>query len=534
MRQALADPHLLGGAMPGDTWKPWRTLLIALMGERLTPSERRLFRKLTGRRHEAGFRAEEFVAVIGRRGGKTFSAAVLLVYIAIMVDYSKVLTTGERGVALCIAQTQKTAAVAFRYASDIIEAVPLLKAMVIGRTLDSISLNNGVDLEVRPASFRGLRGITCVAVLADEVAFWMIEGAANPDVEILNALRPTLATTGGPLLIFSSPYAQRGELWELYQRHYGPKGDAAVLVAQATSREMNPALSQAVVERAIARDPAFASAEYLAQFRTDISNFLDRDVLRASVDDSVRVRPPLNGVAYTAFVDASSGRGDSFAAAVCHVEQDQRLVLDCLYEKKPPFAASATVAEVCALLKNYRVFEVQGDAYSIGFLESEFARSGVRYLACELDRSELFLSALPLFTSGRVRLLDHARLVDQFAQLERQAGVNGKDRVTHPKNGHDDCANAVAGALVIASTVRRMNLEYLQEQCRKVMALPPNPHRAHSANRFMRRPGFMAAYQSAMRPQGQKQFPSWALPPEKFEQRDQPSQFPFQQKEGSK
>ena len=66
------------------------------------------------------------------------------------------------------------------------------------------------------------------------------------------------------------------------------------------------------------------------------------------------------------------------------------------------------------------------------------------------------------------------------------------------------------------------------------MALPPNPHRAHSANRFMRRPGFMAAYQSAMRPQGQKQFPSWALPPEKFEQRDQPSQFPFQQKEGSK
>jgi hypothetical protein len=68
MRKALEDPNLLGHALPGDTWRPWRILLIALMGEALTDDERIVFKELTGRDHEAGFRCEEFVAVIGRAG----------------------------------------------------------------------------------------------------------------------------------------------------------------------------------------------------------------------------------------------------------------------------------------------------------------------------------------------------------------------------------------------------------------------------------------------------------------------------------
>jgi hypothetical protein len=54
-------------------------------------------------------------------------------------------------------------------------------------------------IAVRAASFRSLRGLTCVAAVADEIAFWQCEdGSANPDVEILRAVRPTLLTTRGP------------------------------------------------------------------------------------------------------------------------------------------------------------------------------------------------------------------------------------------------------------------------------------------------------------------------------------------------
>ncbi|MBG0795857.1 hypothetical protein IYY11_21080 [Methylocystis sp. H62] len=66
----------------------------------------------------------------------------------------------------------------------------------------------------------------------------------------------------------------------------------------------------------------------------------------------------------------------------------------------------------------------------------------------ERDRSQIYLDAMPLFTSGRVRLLDSQRLITQFAQLERRTSSLGRDRVDHPAAGHDDLCNAAALALI--------------------------------------------------------------------------------------
>jgi hypothetical protein len=51
-------------------------------------------------------------------------------------------------------------------------------------------------------------------------------------------------------------------MWGTYQRHYGPQGDPLILVAQGTSRDLNPTLPQAAVDRALERDEAVAKAEY--------------------------------------------------------------------------------------------------------------------------------------------------------------------------------------------------------------------------------------------------------------------------------
>ena len=88
-------------------------------------------------------------------------------------------------------------------------------------------------------------------MLADECVFWLSDESANPDVEILNAARPALATTQGPLIAISSPYARRGALWETYRRHYGPDGDPMILVAQGTTRDFNPDLPQSIIDRAM-------------------------------------------------------------------------------------------------------------------------------------------------------------------------------------------------------------------------------------------------------------------------------------------
>src|SRR5258708_26108471 len=82
--------------------------------------------------------------------------------------------------------------------------------------------------------------------MADELAVWYVDTAyANPDVEILNAVGPGLATTGGPLILASSPHARRGVLWDVFKRHYGAGGDPLILVAHGATRTLNPSLPSA-------------------------------------------------------------------------------------------------------------------------------------------------------------------------------------------------------------------------------------------------------------------------------------------------
>ena len=141
------------------------------------------------------------------------------------------------------------------------------------RTKEEITLRNRITIRVHTASFRSVRGYTVVAALLDEVAFWRSEDSANPDIEIVAALRPAMATVPEPLLLgISSPYARRGVLWEAFKTYYGQ--DSPVLVWKAPTRSMNPTISEVFVAAELEKDEAAARAEYLAEFRTDIESFL--------------------------------------------------------------------------------------------------------------------------------------------------------------------------------------------------------------------------------------------------------------------
>ena len=67
------------------------------------------------------------------------------------------------------------------------------------------------------------------------------------------------------------------------------------------------------------------------------------------------------------------------------------------------------------------------------------------------SKSEIYRDALPRLNSGKLRLLDHPRLVNQLCSLERSTSRNtGKEAIDHPAGLHDDLANAACGALVFA------------------------------------------------------------------------------------
>jgi hypothetical protein len=455
LRRALEDPNLLDMGQP--SWIAWRSLLLAVMGEQLQPQELDYFRLFTGRTDAPSKRADEAWFVVGRRGGKTRAMAAVACYIAALCQHSHHLARGQRGYVLIVAPDLKQAGELVSYCRGIFEA-PLLRQLVMRETAEEIELNNSVTIRVQTPNYRRIRGFTAVAVILDEVAFWMHEDSSQPDIEVLNAVRPCLATTGGPLVAISSPHARKGILWEAFNRDYGPNGDPQILVAKGATLEFNldrkpdgTLKLQAWVDRRYERDPAAAAAECGAEFRTDLEQFVSQEVLEACTDQD-RERAYDGNYRYTAFVDPSGGSTDSMTLAIAHIEQNI-IVVDLVREVTAPFSPMQVVEEFSSLLKSYKISTVYGDRYAGEWPPEQFSRNGILYEPSEWNKSELYLSFLPMLNSRTVALLNNDRLQRQLLSLERRSGRGGRDIIDHPRGGRDDLANAVAGVCVMVRQV---------------------------------------------------------------------------------
>jgi hypothetical protein len=155
MREALADPNLFAPIIGADSFASWRTVLIAIAGEELTPAEREVYKELTGgREREPGEPVRSFFGAVGRRGGKSLSMSVLAAYWASCIDHRHVLARGERGFVLVLAGTMTQAGSVFRFIDGVFNSVPLLKHSIDTATTNTLSLRNGIDIAVRPANFR--------------------------------------------------------------------------------------------------------------------------------------------------------------------------------------------------------------------------------------------------------------------------------------------------------------------------------------------------------------------------------------------
>ena len=464
------EPRLLGSAFKDiETWTAWFVFMKAMFGLPLSAEELAIFFECTGRLMPDG-PAKEAWLICGRRGGKSRVLAIIAIFLACFCEWDENLALGERGTLLIVATDRKQAKVIFRYILALLNAVPELEEMITRETADTIELSNGIAIEIATASFRSIRGPTLIAALLDEAAFWRNEDSANPDIEILQAVRPALATTGGPLLVASSPYAKQGIIWDAFRRHFGKPGN--IIVWKAETRRMNPTVPQSVIDEAMEADPAAAQAEWMANFRDDLEAFVSREAVDAVVLKGVREIPPRPGLRYVGFVDAAGGSGgDSMTLGIAHYEyKDGCTVLDAVREIRPPFSPESAVAEFAKLFKSYHISRAFSDRWGGQFVVEAFQRNGIHLEPAELTKSGFYSELLPLINSQRCRLLDSDRLVNQLANLERRVGRGtGKDSIDHPTGLHDDLANACAGCIVSAS--QKPPIQISDDLLRKVEAL---------------------------------------------------------------
>jgi hypothetical protein len=217
-----------------------------------------------------------------------------------------------------------------------------------------------VNLEVHTTSFRSTRGYSYAAVILDELAFFRDDLSANPDVELVRAVRPGLANLRGRLLGLSSPRSRRGHLYAMYREHYGRASD--VLVIQAGGPVLNPTIDEAVIARARVEDPTAARSEWDALFREDISQFLEGALIDRALSPGCKSRPRQHGNQYVAFCDPSGGRQDAMTLAIAHQERGGRVVLDRLLVSNPPFEPDSVVEKHAEILGAYGLLSVVGVA----------------------------------------------------------------------------------------------------------------------------------------------------------------------------
>lgn len=440
--------------MIGADWDAWRTYWKAVFALPMTPADKRRFAKHTGGRTVPKHPVQEAWELIGRRGGKSRNAGVLAGFLAIRRDYRSLLGPGEQGIIPVIGADRKQARQVMNYLKGFI-ALAAIEPYVVRVLTWSVEFSTGVTVEVATASYRTTRGYTIPAIIADEVAFWRSDDSAEPDTEVLDALRGGMLTIPDALLlVLSTPYARKGELYRAHTEHYG-KNHPDILVWNADTLSMHPGKRvQSFVRGKFEKDPVVAASEYGTDghvvFRADVESFVDPTVVAAVTVPHRHELAPVPGVRYFAFTDPSGMSQDPWTLAIAH-QENLKVVLDVVRETTPPGSPSQVVAAYAPLLLRYGITTVEGDHYGGDFPRELFRKQGITYRTAEYPKSELYRECLPLLNIGNVELLDIPRIKAQLCGLERKVARSGQESIDHAPGGHDDVANAVAGVLVRAA-----------------------------------------------------------------------------------
>jgi hypothetical protein len=446
---------------PGRTWAWWKTILKAANGMPLTAPEEKFFRQVAGDRDPPSKRVRELWLIVGRRGGKNAVSSAIVAHAASQFDGKRrqlagltlpALRKGGKASILCVANSRDQAQTALDYITSYFDEIPALAKMVTRRTRTGLELKNGVDIIVQTNDFRAVRGRSILVCILDECAFYQDADSANPDVELYGAVTPGMLTLRDQAMLIgiSTPHKKSGLLWQKFTDSFG-KNDPNVLVIKATTMQLNPTVDAATIAAEIEADPELKRAEYLCEWRTDISSFISSEIYDAAVIPGRAVLSPSPGKCYTAYIDVSGGVSDSHTCGIAAPDGGNLYELAAVRELKTP-DTEAVVSEFAALLRSYGVQEAFADRYGAEWVRQAFERKGIRLLKSPLVRSEIYANFAPMLNAGQVRLIDNKKLRTQALALERRTiRGTGRDVIDHPNAGHDDLANCAAGALVMAS-----------------------------------------------------------------------------------
>lgn len=217
----MLDPQLFANAYQGVSWDAMRAIVYAAEGRysECSASQAALLCEITGRTSFPTAPVSELVVAAGRGASKT-SLNIHMGCSRALREYPH--APGERIKSVIITPSIHQSRQVHKRCLGLLESSAVAAPMINRSTGTTIALSTGVDIEIRPANFKVVRGNGSCYVGIDEAAFLPNDLSATPDKELLRAFRPSLARVSGSLMVMTSTvYAQSGELYWYLKEGYG-------------------------------------------------------------------------------------------------------------------------------------------------------------------------------------------------------------------------------------------------------------------------------------------------------------------------
>jgi hypothetical protein len=449
----------------------------------------------------------ELIMVAGRRGTKSTLAAAVSNY-----ELYKLVRRGDPSAfygfppqteiaILNVAPTDDQSGIVFNMIQSLAMQCPYLRDRSLNQTMTYFNLQTDADragfgkakaslLSIAGGcSSNSLRGRNAIAVIMDEMAFFIDNGGRFSGGEVYKALTPSMTDFrhDGKVLCLSSPYAKFGRFYERYQESFEEPDYA--LMFKMYSCMVNPSIPSTILKAARRRDRISFMCEYGGEFSERITAWIDdEDEFRRCVINRPMPSRGVGDVAYYYGIDLGF-KNDGTAIVIVH-RDGKKIILDYAavyfsgdsdvwdneksiyhdcnkYANLPLLRMADIVEEVKELARWFPpkggVFD-QSNGYGLAELlhAAKLERIKMHHFSDKLN-DEVYRLVKYLYTERLVELFDHPVLIPEMLALEaeRRSGQNrktaslagseakGKCLVRAPdrRGAHDDISDAYVRAV---------------------------------------------------------------------------------------
>ncbi len=402
-------------------------------------------------------------AVCGGRGGKTYLLVALRLVFGMLVRDLSPLAPGQQACATVVAPNDKLRQEAVNYALGAVRSKPELAALLrlprgTGEedTVTSFGVyrkdfNRVVTFQTAKATRGGyaVRGVWHTDLALDEAAFFRDSTYKVNDDEIFKAGKPRVLP-GGQTIVASTPWAESGLLFQLYEENFGKP--TAAIVAHAPTLTLNDVpYTRAIVAAEYAREHENAEREFGAKFMSGgTSVFFGPALIESIVDDALSVeepRMPRPGDDVAAGGDLGF-RSDSSSLAITH-NTHPVIVLAELAEEKPepgkPLKPSLVIKGFAARMKAHGIDTLMGDQHYRETAAEHLEEAGLSFVDAPATPDVVYVRARQAMREGHAKIPRIPRLIQQLKEVQSRPLPGGRMQIIQPrwaKGGHGDLASS--------------------------------------------------------------------------------------------